>query len=96
MAMFGIHWWLNLVSLAGIVILAVPVWSLNVRKKKLQEIRQALTGDPRTLKDRVKEILRDRRNRDVTEWRRLDELCLLSGYLALAGSSFLRLFFPVA
>ncbi len=31
------HWWLNLATLAGIAILAVPTWSLNFRKKKLQE-----------------------------------------------------------
>jgi hypothetical protein len=89
------HWWLNFATLAGIAILAVPVWSLNLRKKKLQEIRQSLPAEPLTFKHRVRSILSDKRNRDVADWRRLDEICLIVGYLFLLGSALLRLFVPV-
>jgi hypothetical protein len=90
------RWWLDLATLAGIAILAVPVWSLNFRKKKLQEIRRSLPAQPTTFKDRVKSILKDKHNRDVTDWRQVDEVCLMIGYLLLLGSAVFRLFVPVA
>lgn len=89
------HWWLNLASLLGIAILAVPTWSLNRRKKMLQAVRDALPQDPNSFRDSVKTILTDKRNKDVADWRRIDEICLLAGYLLLLGSSFLRLFVPL-
>jgi hypothetical protein len=88
------RWWLDLATLAGIAILAVPVWSLNFRKKKLQEIRRSLPAEPQTFKHRVRSILSDKRNRDVTDWRQIDEICLTVGYLLLLGSALLRLFVP--
>ena len=89
-----VRWWLDLGTLTGIAILAVPVWSLNFRKKKLKEVRDALPAEPVTFKDRVKSILKDKHNRDVTDWRRVDEVCLTVGYLLLLGSAVLRLFVP--
>ncbi len=58
-----VHWWLNLASLLGIAILAVPTWSLNSRKKRLQAVRNALPQDPKSFRDSVKAILTDRRNK---------------------------------
>ena len=88
------RWWLDLATFAGIAILAVPVWSLNFRKKALKQIRDALPAEPATFKDRVKSILKDKHNRDVTDWRQVDEICLTVGYLLLLGSAVLRLFVP--
>ncbi len=92
----ALEWWLNLAALAGIAILAVPVWSLNARKKRLQRIRDALPEPPEAFRDHVRAILREKRNRDVADWRALDEACLIAGYLLLLGSAFARLFVPVA
>ena len=39
--MASMAWWLNLATFLGIAILAVPVWSLNTRKRKLHQVRQA-------------------------------------------------------
>jgi hypothetical protein len=89
------HWWLNLASTLGVAVLAVPTWSLNRRKKRLQAVRRALPETPVTFKDRVRGILEDRRNREVSDWRPIDELCLIAGYGLLLGSSVLRLFVPV-
>ena len=90
------RWWLDLATLAGIATLAVPVWSLNFRKKQLKQIRDALPVEPATFKDRVKSILKDKHNRDVTDWRRIDEICLTVGYMLLLSSAVLSLFVPVA
>lgn len=90
-----LDWWLNLAAAAGIAVLAVPVWSLNTRKKRLQQIRAALPEPPAAFRDRVRAILREKRNRDVSDWRALDEACLVAGYVLLLGSAFARLFVPV-
>ena len=90
------HWWLNLLSMAGILILAVPVWSLNFRKKKLKEISDALPEEPATFREKVGSILKDKRGRDVSDWRRIDEICLFAGYFCLLGSAVARLFVPAA
>ncbi len=87
----GINWWLNLATALGIAVLAVPVWSLNMRKKKLQQVRDALPAEPKAFKDRVRAILVDRHNRDVADWRRIDEVCLYVGYGLLLGSAAARL-----
>lgn len=91
-----IHWWLNLATLVGIAILAVPTWSLNRRKKRLQAVRDALAQDAQTFRASVREILHDKQNRDVSDWRRIDELCLIAGYLLLLGSAFARLWVPLS
>ncbi|WP_323796752.1 hypothetical protein [Nisaea sp.] len=96
MSASDIQWWLNLMSLVGIAVLAVPVWSLNFRRKKLQKVQDALSHDPASFRNEVKDILLDKGNRDITTWRPVDEVCLIVGYLLLLGSSVLRLFAPVA
>lgn len=89
------HWWLNLSSFFGILILAVPAWSLNFRRKKLKEIKDALPEAPDTFREKVRSILKDKRERDVSDWRPIDELCLILGYLLLLGSAIIRLFVPL-
>lgn len=90
-------WWLNLAAFLGVAVLAVPVWSLNSRKKRLQRIRDAETEgkSDAAFRARVRAILRDKRERDVAAWRRLDEICLAAGYLLVLGSAGLRLALPL-
>ncbi|HVL19492.1 MAG TPA: hypothetical protein VM422_00665 [Amaricoccus sp.] len=92
-----LDWWLNLAGFLGVAVLAVPVWSLNFRKKRLQRIRDAdvAGGSAETFRRRVRAILRDKRERDAGEWRRLDEICLGAGYLLVLGSAGLRLVLPL-
>jgi len=94
MSPVDIHWWLNLGTALGIAVLAIPVWSLNFKKKRLQQVRVALPEEPSTFRERIKGILRDKHNRDVADWRRLDEICLWVGYGLLLGSSLARLIVP--
>lgn len=93
----ALHDWLNLATFLGIAILAVPTWSLNVRKKKLQLIRDADSTNPDAgnFRSRVRAILRDKRERDVSDWRRRDEICLMIGYLLVLGSAAIRAAAPV-
>jgi hypothetical protein len=88
--------WLNLAGFLGIAILAVPTWSLNLRKKKLQRILEAddpAATDPR-FRARVRAILKGKRERDVADWRRIDEWCLIAGYLLVLGAAALRVAEP--
>lgn len=87
------QWGLNLASFLGVLVLSIPVWSLNFRKKKLQAIRDADAPETTAadFRGQVRGILRDKRERDVAEWRRIDEICLACGYLLLLGSAALRL-----
>jgi len=90
-------WWLNLAAFFGLIILSVPTWSLNFRKKKLERIRaadQAAGKSDASFRAAVRGILRGRREKAVAEWRRIDEVCLFAGYLLLVGSAGLRLALP--
>ncbi|MEL7212262.1 MAG: hypothetical protein AAGK92_06345 [Pseudomonadota bacterium] len=89
------HWWLNLMTLIGIAVLAVPVWSLNRRRKRLKEVRDLLEETPDSFKRKVRGIVVDKQDRDVQDWRRIDEICLIVGYAALLGAAVMRLFVPV-
>lgn len=95
MSPIEIHRWLNLGTALGIAVLAIPVWSLNFKKKRLQQVRDALPEEPSAFRERVKGILKDKHNRDVADWRPLDERCLWVGYGLLLGSSVVRLFVPM-
>ena len=90
------HWWLNLASLVGIARTAIPTWSLNVMKKKLQRIREILPEEPAAFKGQVKVILEKKRDREASDWRSIDEKCLMFGYLLLFASAFLRLLVPIS
>lgn len=96
--MFDIHWWLNFASFIGIATLSVPVWSLNSRRKRLQDLRDAdrTAASDSEFRSSARSILIDRRKTHVEDWRRIDEICLAIGYTALFGSTALRLFFPAA
>ncbi len=93
----GFEWALNLAAFLGVAVLSVPTWSLNFRKKKLQRIRDAdaAGGSADAFRDRVRAILRDKRERDAASWRRVDEICLVAGYLLVLGSAALRLLAPL-
>ena len=89
------HLWLNLMTLVGIAVLAVPVWSLNRRRKRLKEVRDLLEETPASFKKKVRSIVVDKQDRDVSDWRQIDEICLVVGYGALLGAAVLRLLVPV-
>lgn len=95
--MSAFEWWLNLATFVGVAVLSVPVWSLNFRKKRLRRIRDAedAGGSDAAFRRRVRSLLRDKRERDVADWRRIDEVCLAGGYLLLLGSAGLRLTLPL-
>lgn len=87
--------WLNLASFAGVAVLAVPVFSLNSRRKRLQDLRDAdrQVKDDGEFRSKARRILIDRRRKDIEDWRPFDEKCLRVGYGLLFASAFLRLFF---
>lgn len=85
----------NLASTAGIAILSVPAFSLDLRKKALFRIdriitRRRETGDTSALDAIAREVREDRAAR-VTTWRRIDRVCLYVGYLFVLGASIWRL-----
>lgn len=94
--MHALHWWLNLATFAGIAILAVPVWDLNFRKRKLHQVQQAelQARDDSDFRARTRAILSEKHKKNVEGWRRRDQACLLIGYLLLLGAAALRIVFP--
>jgi len=94
--MFSFDWWLNLATFAGIAILAIPVWDLNLRKRRLHRVRQAdkeaeNDSDFRAL---TRRILFEKHKKNVEDWRRRDQVCLLLGYCLLLGAAATRVVFP--
>jgi membrane protein implicated in regulation of membrane protease activity len=94
--MLSLHWWLNLATFAGIAILAVPVWDLNTRKRKLHQVRRAEkeAEDDSDFRARTRKILSEKHKVNVEGWRRRDQVCLLAGYVLLLGAAALRIVFP--
>lgn len=92
MSATALHWWLNFASMAGIAVLAVPVWSLNRRKKRRHGLRTAKVPAPGTLRARLRPRLEAIGDRAVADWRRIDEWCLWGGYALLLGAAVARLF----
>lgn len=92
--MFTYDWWVSLIAFLGVAILSWPVLSLNARRKRLQELRDAdrPEQDDAGFRKAARDILIGRRERHVSDWRRLDEICLILGYLLLFGSSLARLY----
>lgn len=87
-------WWLNFAAFCGVAVLSVPVWSLNFRRKRLQALRdadRAAGADDGDFRTRARQLLITRHQRNVEDWRRLDQACLALGYALLLGSSFMRL-----
>ncbi len=87
---------LDAATAIGVALLAVPVFSLNFRKKSHTRIDAILaarreTGAENAL-DRIGAALRDERARDAARWRPVDELCLYAGYVLLLGAAVARIF----
>ena len=85
-------WWLNLATFIGIAVLAVPVWSLNTRKRKLHQVRQT-DADAKSDSDfrtKTRGILADKHRKNVEDWRGIDQICLVVGYALLLGAALLR------
>ncbi len=94
--MASLAWGLNLATFIGIAILAVPVWSLNTRKRKLHQVRQA-DADAKSDSDfrtKTRGILADKHKKNVEDWRRIDQICLIVGYALLLGAALLRVILP--
>lgn len=89
--------WLDAASFAGIAVLAVPVWSLNRRKRALSRLpRPAPRPTPATrpgeaAADALVDEIRAGATGWVNDWRPIDDACLRIGYALLLGSSFLRI-----
>lgn len=86
----------NALSAFGILLLSVPAFSLNRRKKALERIRSIISkrnsqGDGSAL-DSIALALQERRQDNAGRWHRMDELCLYIGYFSLLGASLWRLF----
>lgn len=89
-------WWINLAACLGIAILAVPAFSLNMRKKTLERLRgivarRGATGSGPAL-EAVAAELQAEQELAVARWRPVDEVCLYAGYFLLLGASVARLF----
>ena len=85
----------NLMSFSGIVVLAIPTFSLNFRKKSLAKIvaivaRRKAKGDRGAL-DEIAAELKTRKEQQAGRWRGIDEKCLYLGYFLLLGSMTWRL-----
>lgn len=85
----------NLAAVIGVLILAVPAFSLDLRKKALFRIdriiaRRRETGDASAL-DAVATELRDDRAARAASWRRIDRICLYIGYFFVLGAALSRL-----
>lgn len=87
---------IDVVTAAGIAILAVPVLSLNDRKKRHATITDLVAERrrraPDVVLDEIADTLQQKSETQVNRWRRLDELCLYAGYVLLLGGSIMRVF----
>lgn len=92
--MFSVLWWLNLATFSGILILAVPVLSLNARRRNLHRVKTTdeTAASDSDFRKQVRVILSNKYKDSVERWRGIDQVCLMLGYFLLLGSSFLRLF----
>ncbi len=87
--MFSVPWWLNLATFSGILILAVPVLSLNARKRNLHRVKTTdeTAANDSDFRKQMRDILSDKQKDSVETWRGIDQICLLLGYILLLGSS---------
>lgn len=85
---------LNWMSLAGMVVLAVPALSLDRRKRDLARVEAlSAAADAATRADLLRQLgasLTRRRTRAVAAWRRADRACLWLGYGLVLLAAFLR------
>lgn len=93
--MFSAALWVNLATFLGVLILAVPVWSMDQRKGRLaKEKAAALETDPDGFEGELVPHLITLLKKDIDDWRPLDRACLIVGYVLLLGSAFARLILP--
>lgn len=85
---------LSLASATGIAILSVPAFSLNLRKRSLDRItgivKRRKPGYEGSALDTIAAELETSASQKANKWRRVDEICLYSGYFLLLGASLLR------
>ena len=88
------EWNLNAASAAGILILSVPAFSLNSRKKSLFRIKNILKrrkpGAETSALNEIAEELEDKATERANNWQLADQICLFVGYFLLLGSSIIR------
>ena len=96
--MASLAWGLDLATLIGIAILAAPVWSLNTRKRKLHQVRQADAdaGSDSDFRTQTRRILAEKHRKSVEDWRGIDQICLVIGYALLLSAALLRVLPPVS
>ncbi|MEM5582142.1 MULTISPECIES: hypothetical protein [unclassified Roseibium] len=94
--MFSFGWWLNLATFSGIALLAVPVWDLNSRKRRLHQVQQAdnEAENDSQFRARTRKILAEKHRKNVEGWRWRDQACLLIGYILLLGAAAVRIACP--
>lgn len=84
----------------GVLILSVPVLSLDWRKMQLERIRKIVagtgagTGEAGKAEgfDRIAAEVKDGREAAATRWRPVDRVCLYAGYALVFLSSIARIF----
>ena len=91
----AIMWYLNLAAFVGGLMLAVPVLSLNARKREfsglVSELRKLKQIDSQGLATAMAEVQTTDAADAVAKWRWLDQFCLYVGYGLLLGSAGLLL-----
>ncbi|MEO9778954.1 MAG: hypothetical protein ABJH07_07845 [Sedimentitalea sp.] len=86
---------LEAATFIGIAILAVPVWTTNLNKRRAAKHAQdkedfyaKIPEDAPQIK--ILDDLHDLMTKDNDVWRKRDHVCLIVGYLLLLGSNFVR------
>lgn len=88
----------NLFTFLGIAVLSIPVLSLDGRRKKLHDVSRIVegreaTGDTPAM-NQIGDLLKGRKGKTVSDWRRRDWIALRIGYVMLLGASGSRLIWP--
>jgi hypothetical protein len=86
----------NVGTFLGVLILSVPVLSLDRRKMKLDSIRRIVDRTPDVDKvngfDQIAMEVKAEREVEATRWRPIDQKCLYAGYTLVFVSSAVRIF----
>jgi len=81
---------LNVTTLIGMVILAVPVVFADARKRKAAALDEQAKAAKGAGAERLSDAATQRANHWATRWRGLDRACLYLGYGFLLGSAAAR------
>ena len=86
----------NVGTFLGVLVLSVPVLSLDLRKMKLERIRQIVERTPGGGKaegfDSIAVEVQEEREAAATRWRPFDRACLYAGYALVFAASLARIF----